>query len=190
MLTEHARKHALGVWRFYGRALRGRLCLYRGSAAEGAALLRSALAELADTPLDIRFQLYLVWLAETLVVAGDAAAALTAIDEALERAERTEERWYLPELLRIRGELLLQAGAPEANAGAHACFERSLQLARAHGVLSWELRTTMSVVRHRGLELGRAALHDMLGAVLARFSEGFATGDLVQAKMLRDELAS
>jgi hypothetical protein len=48
----------------------------------------------------------------------------------------------------------------------------------------------MSVVRYRGVELGRAASHDMLGAVLPRFSEGFATSDLVQAKMLLDELAS
>jgi predicted ATPase len=105
MLTEHAEEHDLGVWRIYGRAVRGRLLAWRGRGADGAALLRSALAELRKTPLDMRFQLYLVWLAEVVGSAGQVVEALAAIDEALERAERTDERWYIPELLRLRGEL-------------------------------------------------------------------------------------
>ncbi|HEY2617975.1 MAG TPA: winged helix-turn-helix domain-containing protein, partial [Acetobacteraceae bacterium] len=88
MLTDHAEQHALGVWRTYGMALRGRILMRRGEAADGAVLLRSALADLRGTPFDIRYQLYLVWLAETLGAAGQAAEAHAAIDEALDRAER------------------------------------------------------------------------------------------------------
>ena len=58
LLREHADRHALGVWRTYSRALRGRL-LIEANPLDGAALLRSALADLRDTPSDIRFQLYL-----------------------------------------------------------------------------------------------------------------------------------
>ncbi len=112
MLNQHAERHALDVWRTYAKALHGGQLLDSDPSA-GSVLLRSALADLGGTPLDIRFQLYLVWLSETLGVAGQIDEALAAIEEARERAERTEERWYLPELLRLRGELLLRQGKAE-----------------------------------------------------------------------------
>jgi predicted ATPase/DNA-binding winged helix-turn-helix (wHTH) protein len=175
MLTAYAERHALGVWRTYGMALRGRVLMRRDAVGEGAALLRSALADLRGTPFDIRFQLYLVWLTETLLAAGETGEALTAINEALERAERTEERWYFPELLRLRGELAVRDGDAEA---ADACFARALQEARQQGALSWELRTAMSLARSQS---GHAAL---LRSVVERFTEGYGTADLVAARQL------
>ena len=50
-LTRHADRHALDVWRTYARALRGRLLLNRDPAT-GSGLLRSALADLRNTPFD------------------------------------------------------------------------------------------------------------------------------------------
>ena len=183
MLTEHAEQHALGVWRTYGMALRGRLLMRRGEAADGAVLLRSALAELRGTPFDIRYQLYLVWLAETLGAAGQAAEAHAAIDEALDRAERTEERWYFPELLRLRGELLIQEGA----SGASECFTRSLDWAQRQGALAWQLRTAMSLARMQSARTA-AESRTLVGSVLGRFTEGYATADLVAAHRLMAEL--
>jgi predicted ATPase/DNA-binding winged helix-turn-helix (wHTH) protein len=190
MLTEHADKHDLGVWRTYGRALHGRLLLQSGRAAEGAVFLRSALDDLRETPFDIRFQLYLVWLVEVLASAGQFAVALTAADEALDRAERTEERWYLPELLRLRGELLLQSGKSGAAVEALELFAQSLRMAQSQKALSWELRTTMSLVRARRGAADDTALRAELEAVLAAFSEGVHTADLVAARGLLAELDS
>ena len=188
MLTDHADRHDLGVWRTYGRALRGRLMVRDGRTAEGATLLRSALTDLHDTPQDIRFQLYLVWLAEVLGAAGQTGEALAAIDGALERAARTEERWYLPELLRIRGELLLQSGDPDLAPAGHDLFARSRRVEQSQTALSWELRTTMSLVRARRAEANATELHSRLASVLARFTEGFQTADLVAARGLLAEL--
>jgi predicted ATPase/DNA-binding winged helix-turn-helix (wHTH) protein len=181
MLTEHAEKHALGVWRTYGLALHGRLLAQESSAADGAVLLRSALADLRGTPFDIRYQLYLIWLAEALGTAAQATEALMAIDEAIDRAEGTEERWYFPELLRIRGELLIQQALPDGRDAADDCFVRSLGWAQQQGVLSWELRTTLSRAR---LQLVKPP---ELGSVLSRFGEGFGTADLMAAKRLLAE---
>jgi predicted ATPase len=178
MLTDHADKHGLDVWRTYAKALRGRLLMNRDGAA-GAALLRSALADLQGTPFDIRFELYLVWLAEVLGAAGQTSEAHMAISEAHARAERTEERWYLPELLRIRGELLLQEGDADA---AAELFARSLREAQDQGATAWELRTATSLVRSQP---GRRPL---LRSVLGRFSEGFATADVRAAQRLLAEL--
>ena len=179
MLTAHAERHALGVWRTYGMALRGRVFMRRVAVVDGAALLRSALADLRGTPFDIRFQLYLVWLTETLLAAGETGEATAAINEALERAERTEERWYFPELLRIRGELLMRDGATEA---AGECFAKALQEARQQGALAWELRTAVSLARSRS---GHAAL---LKSVVERFTEGFGAADFVAAQQLLADL--
>ena len=189
MLTEHADKHDLGVWRIYGRALRGRLLLRDGAASDGAALLRSALADLQETPFDIRFQLYLAWLGEVLGAAGQVVAALAAIDEALLRAERTEELWYLPELLRIRGELLLQNGAMGYLTEARECFSQSLHLAQSQNTLSWELRSAVSLAQFWRDRDRAAEAHELLDGVYRRFTEGFDTADLRAAKGLLEQLS-
>ena len=187
MLADYAERHTLGVWRTYSSAMRGRVLAQNGGAAEGIALLRAALNDLRDTPHDIRFQLYLVWLAEALWIDGQFNDALDAIDQTLERAERTEERWYLPELLRIRGELLIQRGGPDAIAAAQQHFAESLRWAREQKARSWELRTAISVARMPSSgDDARASLR----SVLAGFSEGFETVDLRAARRLLSELES
>jgi hypothetical protein len=45
-----------------------------------------------------------------------ATEGLSIIDEALGRSERNEERWCVAEFLRIKGELVLREGAPQATA--------------------------------------------------------------------------
>ena len=153
--------------------------------AEGIALLRAALDDLRDTPHDIRFQLYLVWLAEALWIAGQFDDALAAIDQTLERAGRTEERWYLPELLRIRGELLIRRGDADAVATALQCFADSLRWAREQKARSWELRTAISIARMPSSGDDGACV---VRAVLDGFSEGFETADLVAARRLLGEM--
>ncbi|HYC13715.1 MAG TPA: winged helix-turn-helix domain-containing protein [Stellaceae bacterium] len=187
MLTECAESHALGVWRTYSLAVRGRLLLKRDAAA-GVEHLRAALAELQKTPYDVRFQLYCAWLAETLSAAGRPVEALEAIDDALRRAERTDERWYFPELLRIRGNALMQEGRPQAAAAANECFSQSQQWARKQEALSWELRTAVDVAQLRLGETSPARARSQLQSVYGLFREGFETGDLLKAARLLREL--
>jgi flavin-binding protein dodecin len=47
-----------------------------------------------------------VYMAEGLGKAGQIAEAVDAIDDAIARAERTEELWQFAELLRVKGELV------------------------------------------------------------------------------------
>jgi predicted ATPase/DNA-binding winged helix-turn-helix (wHTH) protein len=187
MLADCAEKHALGVWRTYALAVRGRL-LIRRDPSEGARLLRSALTELQKAPYDVRFTLYSAWLAETLDKAGRPSEALVAVDNALRRAESTDERWFFPELLRVRGNLMIQEGTSGATEAASDCFSRSLNWAQKQKVLSWELRTTMDLTRLRLADIGLAQARLLLQSVYGRFSEGFQTGDLVAARRLLAEL--
>jgi predicted ATPase len=109
------------------------------------------------------------------------------VDEALAVAESTGERCYQAELYRLRGERLLAHPDGDADPrGAEACFEQALAIARAQGALSLELRATMSLARlHRGRD-GRTPARDLVLPVYERFTEGFDTVDLRDARALLD----
>ena len=135
----------------------------------------------------MRFQLYCAWLAEALLVGGRPAEALEAVDDAIRRAERTDERWFFPELLRIRGNALIARAGSAPSGAANECFTQSLEWARKQQALSWELRTAIDIARLR-LGTGPAHSYRQLQTVYSRFSEGFGTGDLQRAKGLLSEL--
>src|SRR5262249_45396404 len=109
--------------------------------------------------------------------------------EAIERAKRGQAGWCGPEILRAAGEIALKRGA-EARAEAEALFQRSLETAKQQKALSWQLRTTTSLVR-LWAERGRAneALR-VLSPVYRAFEEGLGTADLVKAKVLLDSLSA
>ncbi len=159
----------------------------RGDLGTGLRLLRAAFAEPGGGGAVPRFFFFLM--AEALARAGQIADGLAAIEEAFVRSERSEERWATAELLRIKGELFLLQGAPGAAAAAEDHFRQALDWARRQGALSWELRAASSLARlwrdqHRVTE-ARA----LLGPVYGRFTEGFATGDLREARSLLEQLA-
>ena len=120
--------------------------------------------------------------------AGQIADALDAIDDAIARAERTEELWQFPELLRVKGELvLLQDAAPQA-AAAEDYFQRALDWAHRQGALSWELRAAASLARLLRDQGRSAEALALLQPIYDRFTEGFGTADLKAAKALLDAI--
>jgi predicted ATPase len=58
--------------------------------------------------------------------------------------EETQDRWALPETLRLRGDVLL---AMSDTAAAEASYGEALALARQQGAKLWELFTAMSLAR-------------------------------------------
>ena len=87
------------------------------------------------------------YLAEALARAGRVEEGLETLEEALEQVERTGERFNEAELHRLKGELLLQRGAPGGEAEAEACFQKAIAVARGQEARSWELRATVSLAR-------------------------------------------
>src|SRR6516165_1085172 len=116
MLLDHSAKLAMAVWQAEGRCLKGGLLLKRGRVDNGLALLRTALGELRETGSVLRYGAFLGVLAEGLAAAGQVLAGRVAVDVALALSETNEEGWCVPELLRIKGELVLLGNAPDAAA--------------------------------------------------------------------------
>jgi predicted ATPase len=180
-------KHAFTLWNPVGSYYKGALLLARGDVA-GLAVVRTALDQLRNVNFVRFYTGCLETLAKGLGAAGQLAEAHIAIDQALAQADSSEERWCLPELLRIKGELVQLDRPANASGTAEDYFHQALDSARQQGALSWELRTATSLA---GLWRGEgkiAAARELLSGVYARFTEGFDTLDLRTARALIDEL--
>jgi predicted ATPase/DNA-binding winged helix-turn-helix (wHTH) protein len=188
MLLDHAARHALGLWQTWTQCFKGILLVKRGDHANGLKALRAILREVPEIRSLPRYLALIGALADAMGRVGDTSEALATIGTAIERAERNEEGWCLSDLLRIRGELLLQEGAAGAPAAAEGLFGRAIEIARMQSALSWELRAATSLARLRR-DQGRAReARESLAPVYARFTEGFGTDDLQEAKRLLSEL--
>jgi predicted ATPase len=187
MLLDHSTRHALTHWRACGRSFQGVLVIQRGDVTTGMRLLGAGLDEFGEAESAVlRFIAFLM--AEALGRAGQNADGLAAIEAAIARSERTEERWAMAELVRVKGELLLLQGAPGAAAAAEDHFRQALDWARQQGALSWELRAATSLARllRDRDRIGEA--RDLLAPIYERFTQGFGTADLLTAKRLLNEL--
>jgi predicted ATPase len=132
--------------------------------------------------------LFLAELAVGLGGSGLIAEGLAMVDKALARAEQTGARWYLAELLRTKGELLLLGPVPTAVETAEACFQQALDVARRQGALAWELRAAASLARLWREQQRVSQARKLLAPVYRRFTEGFGSADLVAAKTLLNSL--
>ena len=186
-LLDHTQRHSLDNYHAYGLGFEGELSALRGAVTAGVRQFRACLEGLRTARHHVFYSVFLAGLARWEAAAGNVQEGLAMIDEAVERADSNDESWYMPELLRIRGELALLRSAP-ITTEAEDDFVRSLTWARRQGALSWELRAAISLARlwrHRRAHEARELLEPAYG----RFTEGFATTDLREAKRLLEELA-
>jgi predicted ATPase len=185
MLLDHSTRHSLTYWHAYGRSHQGALSITRGDLDAGLLLLRAGFDERGGSRL--ARQVNTLLMIEALGRTGQIADGLVAIEEAIARAEHTDERWLMAELLRTKGELLLLEDAPAA-AAAEDLFRQALDWARRQGTLSWELRAATSLARLRRDQGRPADATVALQPVYRQFTEGFDTADLTSARRLLDEL--
>jgi predicted ATPase len=188
MLSHHTARHGADVWQTYGRCFQGMLLIKREGLEAGLPLLAAAVEELRTARFVQYYTAFLAALAEGLAAAEQSVRGLAVIDDALAQSEKTEERWILPELLRVKGELTLLHPAPNATAVAEAHFQQSLEWARRQGALAWELRSATSLARLWRRQGKTTPARKLLTPVYRRFTEGFDTADLVTAKALLQSL--
>ena len=114
--------------------------------------------------------------------------AWRCIAEATTAVETTKEKWCEAELNRIAGEISLKSPEPDAPK-AEDYFERALA-ARQQQATSWEFRASMSLARLWRDQGKVQEARELLAPVYGRFTEGFDTRDLKDAKALLEELAA
>jgi predicted ATPase len=186
MLLDDSRKHSMPLWSAFGSRFQRVVALKSGDLATGSRLLQTGLDEIADPDVSFRFSSGLSELAGALPHAGRIAEALALVEAGL---EQVEAGWATPELLRLKGDLLLLQKSAAGAEMAPDLFRQALDEARQQGALSWELRAATSLARLLCRQGQSADAIACLRPVYDRFTEGFGTADLIAAKQLLDELS-
>ena len=183
----HAEANALGPLVAVGHGRKAELAIKRGNTNAGIKDLQAILKRLRAARHEILTTEFSIALAQGLAAIGRSPESKALIDERIQQVEVGGETLYVPELLRVKGRVLLSMCEPNQGE-AEICFRESLELSRSQGARGWELRTARDLAKllaERGeSENGRT----LLQPVYAGFSEGFETADLRAAEELLTSL--
>jgi len=160
----------------------GRARASLGNAPEGIELIRGGLQAMAQTGSRVAITMYLTWQAETEALNGHFDDALETIERAL--SANPEERFYLPETIRARGELLLSKNDARL---AEINFREAISVSKKMGARSFELRAAMNLARvfaGRGDHNSACAL---VSPLIESLAERRITRDVRDAKFLLDQ---
>lgn len=190
LLSETARLANAPFWQIQGRFLEGRLLIERRDYARGAQVLRDAFEYCRRIGWPLSQPECTAALAEALAGLGRLDEALETVDGTLAGVGQREnsQSLYVPELLRIKGEILLQHASDGALSGAEELFAQAGALSRGQGALLWELRTALSLARSRVRQGRLLEARQILAPVYERFTEGLGTADLRNARALLETL--
>jgi predicted ATPase/DNA-binding winged helix-turn-helix (wHTH) protein len=182
-ILSRAKLHSLGPYLMIGWGFKGELAVRRGDTNGGVESLQECLEALHAAPYELLSTPLNIALVQGLAATGRSAEALVLVDETIESVEANGDFCYMPELLRLKGRLLLTA-PHSGDVEAELCFRRSLELSRRQGARAWELRTAIdlaALLAARGQpERGQA----LLQPVYDQFGEGSNTVDLQAAERL------
>ena len=159
-----------------------------GDVEVGLAELRNGLDRWRSTGSKIWGSIRLGRAAAAFIEAGDAGQGAALLTEAFQVMDSNGERWYEAELLRLQG-MILARNSSSRTAEAEACFERAVKVARSQGARLFELRAAVALSRLQCAPEQRKRRTALLGSIYRRFTEGFDTPDLKEARSLLDELA-
>ncbi len=183
-----AGEQGFAFWKATGTLCRAAgLCL-QDKPAVALELLRQGLTHFHATGAALSLAHYLGHCADAERRLGNFADALKSADEAIAATAKNHNDFFLAELHRLKGEILLQQ-TPADPISAEACYQDSLAIAEKQKAKSWELRTTMSLCRLWQQQGRQAEARERLAGIFGWFTEGFATPDLQDAKKLLDAWA-
>jgi predicted ATPase len=184
-LVAVATEQGFPFWGAQGTIYRGWVKVNNGDVTEGISLLRSGSAAFRGTGAEVWMPSHVALLSRACEIAGQFEEALSLLDDALQIAERTRERWFAAELNRHKGQLLLRQGHSDA---AEDLYLKALSIAEEQEAKLWELRAAASLAQLWRDQGRHIEARDLLAPVYGWFSEGFDTPDLKAAKALLADL--
>ncbi|SDH76780.1 Predicted ATPase [Bradyrhizobium sp. Rc2d] len=183
LAAEQDSPHFLGA----GIIIRGWTLAEAGDFDTGIAQIREGLTMWQATGAGFLVPYFRSLLAQVHGRSGAVNEGLDLITEAIDRVEKTGERWFEAELHRIKGELMLRLPRPDPTA-AEAQFGHAAATAHQQGAKLWELRAATCLARLWIEQRRRDEAHDLLSPLYGQFAEGFETPDLRAARAVLQEI--
>jgi predicted ATPase len=183
-----AKEQGFPYWMTMSAIMYGWALAHQEQARAGIKQIHQGMMDYRATGAELGRPHYLALLAEAYGTMEQPETGLTALAEALTLVDATGERWYEPEIYRLKGELLLHQSS-DNQAEAETCFHHALEIARTQQAKSFELRAATSLARLWQQQGEKAKARELLAPVYGWFTEGFDTADLQEAKTLLEALA-
>jgi predicted ATPase len=191
-LIAQANEYGLADFGTNGASLRGWALAEMGHRAEGIAQIRQSLVAHGEAGSKIAGLHVRELLAEALLKDEQFEEGLALVDETLADALGIGGYYFLAELYRLKGELLLKCGSGLGDCGlkeAEECFHQSIQIAQRQSAKSLELRAVLSLSRLWQRQNKTKEARQTLLEIYNWFTEGFDTADLKEARALIEELS-
>lgn len=185
MLDELCERHGIVMWRPIATFCRGAVAAKRlKSGADGIRLMERAVSDFQAIGHVVRLPHFIAVLAEALAQQDRIGEAADSIGESLDLAYKQNERWCLPEVIRIQAFIALAQGQAET---AEALLTDAIAAAEEIGALTWRLRASNDLARlWRGQSRGKEALRMLETACDA--VTGDESRDILTAREILAEL--
>src|SRR5262245_57558163 len=181
----HATEQKLHFWLGPALCTQGWARVERGEVEAGIAQIEQGLSIYETIGIRVTYDYHRSGLIEAHLQRGAAEEGLALVRDALGRYGTLLDCFYEAELHRLEGEL---RSLLRDSAGAEASFRKALETAHRQHAKSFELRAATSLARLRQRQGRNAEARVLLAPIYGWFTEGFETRDLVEAKILLDEL--
>lgn len=176
-----AEEHGFGHWLIMSQALHGWARIRLGEVAAGVEEVARARTAQVDSGAAVFTSYILAFLAEGHLRSGDLNAGLAAAEEGLAIAGRTLDRSYVPELWRLKGELLLAAKRPR---DGEAALQQAIDAARTSKARQLGLRATIVLARHWSATGHAPRARSLLETAIRGLGRDVGSADMRQATAL------
>ncbi|MDJ0497482.1 MAG: adenylate/guanylate cyclase domain-containing protein [Acidimicrobiia bacterium] len=170
-------------WLAAGAIALGWVMAHQGEAEQGVAQIEHALGMVQSLGFRLFITHYGAMHIDALRIAGQSEAALAAVEDALHAAESHEERAFMPQLHRLRGELLVEAGR---QAEGEREFETAVTVGRSIGNEFQALRAAVSWARAAAGTDGAEAARRALAEVYSPLPASNRTPEFEEASRILD----
>jgi predicted ATPase len=188
--TKHSTKHGFELFLNLGAIYRGWLLSEKGEHDEAVTQIRLGLSTYSGSGAELGTPTFLGMLAEVHDRLERPEDGRSLIADAVAMVERTGQHYWDAELRRLNAALALRAdpGKARVEKEAESLFLEAIEIARRQEAKLLELRaaTSLSLLWKQQGKASKARV--LLSDAYRWFSEGFETADVMDAKVLLEEL--
>jgi predicted ATPase len=187
-LMDLAAEHDFQIWSAVAACLRGAAMVGTGAIDEGLALIEPGMTLYRELKTPPAFWPMLLSLhADAYRAASRPSGGLPLVNEALQIGSASSSHIIAPEVLGVKGELLLVLD-PNNAAEAESLFQLAVNIAQEVNTPMLELRAAMKLSRLWQAQGKIEPARTLLSEAYAKMTEGFAIADLMQAQAMLKEL--
>lgn len=165
-----------------GFIMRGWARMQAGKTSKTIAHINGGITTMQSIGADLGRPMFLFFLAQSYQYNGQIQEGIDTINVAIETAIENEEHLNLPDLYRLKGELIEFHGAKETE--IESCYLHAIEFARQQNAKLMELQALMSLLKFQEAKNEDDEIRNQLAEVYAWFSEGYETLVLKEARNL------